>query len=79
VASRHHKPEVGDLRKVEEKLKLPDLSNQNPLSLSFILATVFFVAAEGTKDLICCLVIRVPGYRSRGPTSITGATRFAEK
>jgi hypothetical protein len=24
-------------------------------------------------------VVRVPGYRSRGPGSITGATRFSEK
>jgi hypothetical protein len=27
-------------------------------------------------DLLCGLVVRVPGYRSRGPGSITGATRF---
>jgi hypothetical protein len=26
-----------------------------------------------------CLVVRVPGYRSRGPSSIPGATRFSEK
>jgi hypothetical protein len=25
------------------------------------------------------LVVRVPGYRSRGPSSIQGATRFSEK
>jgi hypothetical protein len=25
------------------------------------------------------LVVRVPGYRSRGPGSIPGATRFSEK
>jgi hypothetical protein len=28
---------------------------------------------------ICRLVVRVPGYRSRGPGSIPGATRFSEK
>jgi hypothetical protein len=31
------------------------------------------------SDRLCGLVIRVPGYRSRGPGSIPGATRFSEK
>jgi hypothetical protein len=30
-------------------------------------------------DRLCCLVVRVPGYRSRGPGSIPDATRFSEK
>jgi hypothetical protein len=30
-------------------------------------------------NYLCGLVFRVPGYRSRGPGSIPGATRFAEK
>jgi hypothetical protein len=30
-------------------------------------------------DSLCGLVMRVPGYRSRGPGSIPGATRFSEK
>jgi hypothetical protein len=30
-------------------------------------------------DRLCILVIRVPGYRSRGKGSIPGATRFSEK
>jgi hypothetical protein len=30
-------------------------------------------------DHLCGLVVRVPGYRSRGPRSIPGATRFSEK
>jgi hypothetical protein len=30
-------------------------------------------------DRLCGLVVRVPGYRSRGPGSILGATRFSEK
>jgi hypothetical protein len=29
--------------------------------------------------IICGLVVRVPGCRSRGPGSIPGATRFSEK
>jgi hypothetical protein len=28
---------------------------------------------------LCGLVVRVPGYRYRGPSSIPGATRFSEK
>jgi hypothetical protein len=30
-------------------------------------------------DLLRGLVVRVPDYRSRGPGSISGATRFSEK
>jgi hypothetical protein len=30
-------------------------------------------------DQLCGLVVRVPGYRSRGTVSIPGATRFSEK
>jgi hypothetical protein len=30
-------------------------------------------------DRLCGLVVRVPGYRSRGPGSIPGTTRFSEK
>jgi hypothetical protein len=30
-------------------------------------------------DRLCGLVVTVPGYRSRGPNSIPGATRFSGK
>jgi hypothetical protein len=30
-------------------------------------------------DRLCGQVVRVPGYRSRGPGSVPGATRFSEK
>jgi hypothetical protein len=30
-------------------------------------------------DSLCGVVVRVPGYRSRGQGSIPGATRFSEK
>jgi hypothetical protein len=30
-------------------------------------------------DRLCGLVVRVPGYRCRGPGSIPGAIRFSEK
>jgi hypothetical protein len=31
------------------------------------------------KDRLCCLLVRVHGYRSRGVGSIPGTTRFSEK
>jgi hypothetical protein len=31
------------------------------------------------NDLLCGLVVRVPGYRSKSPGSIPGAARFSEK
>jgi hypothetical protein len=31
------------------------------------------------RDRVCGLVVRVPGYRSRGPGSIPNAVRFPEK
>jgi hypothetical protein len=34
---------------------------------------------EPGYDLLCGLVVRVPGYRSRFPGSIPGITRFSEK
>jgi hypothetical protein len=34
---------------------------------------------DQTEDRLCGLVIRVPGYRFRGPGSIPSATRFSEK
>jgi hypothetical protein len=30
-------------------------------------------------DRLCGLMVRVPGYRSRGPVSIPTATRFSDK
>jgi hypothetical protein len=32
-----------------------------------------------TAYRLCGLVVRVPGYRFRGPDSIPGTTRFSEK
>jgi hypothetical protein len=34
---------------------------------------------EQTMDRLCGLLVRVPGYSSRGPSSIPGATIFSEK
>jgi hypothetical protein len=38
-----------------------------------------FIGEPKGKDRLCGIVLRVPGYRSRGPGSIPGATRFSEK
>jgi hypothetical protein len=37
------------------------------------------VSLVSTIDRLCGLVVRVPGYRSRGPGLIFGATRFSEE
>jgi hypothetical protein len=39
----------------------------------------FMVPYRHLLDRLCGLVFRVPGYRSRGPGSIPGATTFSEK
>jgi small VCP/p97-interacting protein len=41
--------------------------------------TVIFLTSCSMGDCLCGLVIRVPGFRSRGPGSIPGATRFSGK
>jgi hypothetical protein len=50
----------------------------------FIILTVWRSLANSfhcsyPEDRLCGLVVRVPGYRSRSPGSILGATRFSEK
>jgi hypothetical protein len=37
------------------------------------------VLLDKITDHLFGLVVRVPGYRSRGPGSISGATGFSEK
>jgi hypothetical protein len=39
----------------------------------------FIYVMEKKVYRFCGLVVRVPGYRSRGPGSISGATKFSEK
>jgi hypothetical protein len=39
----------------------------------------FSGAMQSRNDRLCGLVASVPRYRSRGPGSIPGATRFSEK
>jgi hypothetical protein len=51
------------------------LSNRK-LETTVYLKLVMITESEGR---LCCLVVRVPGYSSRGPDSISGASRFSEK
>jgi hypothetical protein len=44
-----------------------------------IYASKIFTIISDKKDCLCGLVVRVAGYRSKGPGSIPGATRFFEK
>jgi hypothetical protein len=39
----------------------------------------FFSISSDTLERLCGLVVKVPGYVSRGPGSIPGTTRFSEK
>jgi hypothetical protein len=38
-----------------------------------------YMLCKKKVDRLCGLLVRVPGYISRGPGSIPGATRFSEK
>jgi hypothetical protein len=44
-----------------------------------LLVSLHFFNLICTIDCLCALVVRVSDYRSRGPGSIPGATRFSEK
>jgi hypothetical protein len=46
--------------------------------LLFAVYAIFSTVIK-TVDCLCGLVVRVLGYRSRGPNSIRGATRMSEK
>jgi hypothetical protein len=39
----------------------------------------YLIPIYANIDRLCGLVVRVPGYRSRGPGSIPGSTRFPGK
>jgi hypothetical protein len=38
-----------------------------------------YILSNLVGNRLCGLVVRVPGYRSRGPGSISGAVTFSEK
>jgi hypothetical protein len=43
-----------------------------------IFLNIFILNSRDT-DRLCGIVVRVPGYKSRGPDSIPRATRFSEQ
>jgi hypothetical protein len=53
---------------------LPHTLYTPPISLHLIWSSLLYLV-----DRLCGLVIRVPGYRFRGPGSIRAATKFSEK
>jgi hypothetical protein len=46
------------------------------LCKTILQATINFDVQYQTDDLLCGKVVRVPGYRSRGPGSISGTTKI---
>jgi hypothetical protein len=55
--------------------------NSEAASIYLFLHTLYILKTNKwiSVDSLCGLVVRVPGYRSRGQGSIPGATRFSEK
>jgi hypothetical protein len=49
------------------------------VKVGWVMIYILFNFSYLHVDLLCGLVVRVPGYRSRGPGSIPNATRFYEK
>jgi hypothetical protein len=54
------------------------LQHKTLLSTPIFIIWLPYHKSQLFKRLKCGLVVRVPGYRSRGPSSIPGATRFSE-
>jgi hypothetical protein len=49
------------------------------VQVNYLPGDYHFVNANVWVDHLCGLVFRDPAYRSRGPSSIPGATKFSEK
>jgi hypothetical protein len=47
--------------------------------LTFLYNFLIYIFIRSFPDRLCGLVVRVLGYRSGGPGSIPGTTRFSEK
>jgi hypothetical protein len=55
---------------------LHEISNHNGARVVKFVTSKYLIF---NSIMFCGLVVRVPGYRSRGPGSIPGATRFSDK
>jgi hypothetical protein len=71
---------------MENMKQIKALSNElvssfySDLNLNHIVSRhKYFETAFNNSSRLCGLMVRVPGYRSRDPGSIPGATRFSEK
>jgi hypothetical protein len=49
------------------------------MMMMMMMMMIIIIIITSATDRLCGLVVRVPGYRSRDPGSIPGATRFSEK
>jgi hypothetical protein len=49
------------------------------MTARFVILPIVCIISGYLQIIISLLMVRVPGYRSRGPGSIPGATRFSEK
>jgi hypothetical protein len=61
---------------IDDILCVGDLSD---ITTSILRSSGQFEREISLCDRLCGLAVRVPGYRSIGPGSIPGATRFSEK
>jgi hypothetical protein len=59
--------------KMWECVVADDIKDHNQTNFMIMVPTVLFI------NTYCGQVVRVFSYRSRGPSSIPGATRFSEK
>jgi hypothetical protein len=48
-------------------------------TLNYCVCVCVCMCIHTYTDCLCGLIVRVPGYSSRGPGSIPGSTRFSEK
>jgi hypothetical protein len=55
------------------------MRNTEFILIRIVILWIYFHFICKSKDSLCGLVVRVPGYRSRCPGSIPGGTRFSEK
>jgi hypothetical protein len=76
------------LRSAKDDFKLNPIENISLLLVDAQVVPIFYhglhvmfhsVLYTQKGDRLCGLVVRVAGYRFRGPYSIPGSTRFSEK
>jgi hypothetical protein len=71
--------QLSALRNVSKAVTLSRTWNGFSVGPIVVWVLLFVYIEEYIYDRLCGLVVRVLGYRLRGPGSILGATRFYEK